>query len=101
MGAAFTLSSLPAGDSLRARFGVLVVELVELKPLTRGIEWPTVALAFAIYGLWLLITLLYRDLPWWALTGLGGWVIAWQLNLQHETIHGHPTRNRPVNEAIG
>jgi fatty acid desaturase len=23
------------------------------------------------------------------------------LNLQHETIHGHPTRNRRVNEAIG
>jgi fatty acid desaturase len=59
------------------------------------------ALDFAIYGLWLLITLFQNDLPWWALTGLGGWIIAWQLNLQHETIHGHPTRNRRVNEAIG
>ena len=28
-------------------------------------------------------------------------LIAWQLNLQHETIHGHPTPNRFVNEAIG
>jgi fatty acid desaturase len=77
------------------------VEFVELKPLKRGIEWPTVALAFAIYGLWLLVTALYRDLPWWALTALGGWTIAWHLNLQHEIIHGHPTRNRRVNEAIG
>ena len=46
-------------------------------------------------------TFFYRDLPWWALTALGAWIIAWQLNLQHETIHGHPTRNRRVNEAIG
>ena len=43
----------------------------------------------------------YRDLPWWGLAAIGAWVIAWQLNLQHETIHGHPTRNRRVNEAIG
>ena len=28
------------------------MEIVDLPPLKRGIEWPTVALAFAIYGLW-------------------------------------------------
>ena len=39
-------------------------------------------------------TYFYRDLPWWGLTAIGAWIIAWQLNLQHETIHGHPTRNR-------
>jgi fatty acid desaturase len=77
------------------------VEIVELPPLGRHIEWPTAALAFTIYGLWLLTTYFYRDLPWWGLIPLGAWIIAWQLNLQHETIHGHPTRNRSVNEAIG
>ena len=77
------------------------MEIVELPPLSRHIEWPTTALAFAIYALWLSATFFYRDLPWWSLTALGAWVIAWQLNLQHETIHGHPTRNRRVNEAIG
>ena len=77
------------------------MEIVELSPLSRHIEWPTVALAFIIYGLWFLATLFYRDLPWWGLAAIGAWVIAWQLNLQHETIHGHPTRNRRVNEAIG
>jgi fatty acid desaturase len=35
------------------------------------------------------------------LLALGGWITTWQLNLQHETIHGHPTRNRRVNEMIG
>ena len=48
-----------------------------------------------------LATFFYRDLPWWGLTAIGAWTIAWQLNLQHETIHGHPTRNRRINEAIG
>ena len=46
-------------------------------------------------------TFFHRDLPWWALTALGAWTVTWQLNLQHETIHGHPTRNRRLNEAIG
>ena len=86
---------------LRVSWGTPLVEIVELPPLKRGIEWPTAALAFVIYGLWLMATYFYRDLPWWALTALGAWIIAWQLNLQHETIHGHPTRNRRVNEAIG
>jgi fatty acid desaturase len=32
---------------------------------------------------------------------LGGWLIAWQGSLQHETIHGHPTRWPLLNRAIG
>ncbi len=81
--------------------GTTFVEIVELPPLKRGVEWPTVALAVAIYGLWLSATFFHDDLPWWALTALGAWVVTWQLSLQHETIHGHPTRNRRLNEAIG
>ena len=77
------------------------MEIVELPPLKRRIEWPTAALAFVIYASWLMATYFYRDLPWWGLPAIGGWIIAWQLNLQHETIHGHPTRKRAVNEAIG
>ncbi len=77
------------------------MDIVELPPLKSRIEWPTATLAFIIYGLWLLATYCYRELPWWALTAIGAWIVAWQLNLQHETIHGHPTRNRRVNEAIG
>jgi fatty acid desaturase len=83
------------------RLGTTALEIVELPPLSRRIEWPTVALAFVIYGLWFFATFFHRDLPWWGLTAIGAWTIAWQLNLQHETIHGHPTRNRRINEAIG
>jgi fatty acid desaturase len=75
--------------------------IVELPPLGRRIEWPTIALAIVIYGWWFLATFFWRELPWWALAVLGAWVIAWQMNLQHEIIHGHPTRSRLVNEAIG
>lgn len=83
------------------RLGTAAVEIVELPPLRRRVEWPTVGLASVIYGLWFLTTFYYRELPWWGLSAIGAWTIAWQLNLQHETIHGHPTRNRAVNEAIG
>ncbi len=48
-----------------------------------------------------IVTWFWRDLPWWALAPLGAWIIAWQMNLQHEVIHGHPTPWRTVNEALG
>ena len=77
------------------------MDIIELPPLGRRIEWPTIALTAVIYGLWLLATLYWRDLPWPALMLAGAWIIAWQMNLQHEIIHGHPTRSRRVNLAIG
>ncbi len=77
------------------------MEIVELPPLGRRLEWPTIGLAIVVYGLWLLVTFFYRALPWGALVAVGAWTIAWQLNLQHETIHGHPTKNRHINDAIG
>ena len=77
------------------------MDIVELPPLGRRVEWPTIALAVVIYGWWGLATWFWRDLPLWALVPLGAWIIAWQMNLQHEVIHGHPTPWRAVNEAIG
>ena len=77
------------------------LDIVELPPLGRRLETPTIALAIVIYGLWGFATGFWREIPWWALMPLGAWVIAWQMNLQHEVIHGHPTPWRTVNEAIG
>jgi fatty acid desaturase len=77
------------------------VTIVEIPPIRQKIEWPTVLLGFVIYGLWFLTTYFYASLPWWALTALGAWTVAWHLNFQHETIHGHPTRVRAVNFAFG
>jgi fatty acid desaturase len=67
----------------------------------RGIEWPTVALAAVIYSSWLAVTYFHAVLPWWLLAALGTWLVAWHSSLQHEVLHGHPTRSRAVNKAIG
>ena len=78
------------------------MEILELPPLKREIEWPTVTLAVGH-----LRTMAHSHFfppsicRGGRLTALGAWIVTWQLNLQHETIHGHPTRNRRVNEAIG
>jgi fatty acid desaturase len=65
------------------------------------VEWPTVALAASIYGLWFAVTYFWRFLPWPALTFLGAICVAWHMSLQHEIIHNHPTRWRRINRAWG
>jgi fatty acid desaturase len=64
-------------------------------------EWPTVLLAIAIYGGWLLLTAFHAALPSPLLMFAGAWLIAWHGSLQHETIHGHPTRSKRINALIG
>lgn len=65
------------------------------------IEWPTVTLALTIYGLWLAFTFYWAQIPYPLLFLAGGWVIAWHGSLQHEVLHGHPTRFRRVNDIVG
>lgn len=67
----------------------------------RAVEWPTVSLAIAVYGGWLAVTACAAMLPMPLLVLLGGWFLGWHGSLQHETIHGHPTRWRWVNDLIG
>jgi fatty acid desaturase len=65
------------------------------------VEWPTLAVATLIYGGWLALTVWHQHIPTPLLAVLGGWLIAWQGSLQHETIHGHPTSRRWLNRMIG
>ncbi|MEP9404100.1 fatty acid desaturase [Sphingomonas silueang] len=67
----------------------------------RRVEWPTLLLATAVYGGWAAVTLWWAVLPVPLLVVLGGWFLGWHGSLQHETIHGHPTRVRWINDAIG
>jgi fatty acid desaturase len=67
----------------------------------RSVEWPTIQLAVAIYGGWLALTWWHAALPMPLVALVGAWLVAWQGSLQHETIHGHPTRWRWLNDAIG
>jgi fatty acid desaturase len=77
--------------------GIVVAD----EQLLPGTEWPTWALCLTIYGGWLALTWWHAALPaWLVLPGLG-WLVAWQASLQHEVLHGHPTRVRKINDAIG
>jgi fatty acid desaturase len=67
----------------------------------RRFEAPTLGLATLIYGGWLLLTFWWRSLPIWVAAPLGAWLCAWQMSLQHEVIHGHPTPYRRLNDLIG
>jgi len=56
------------------------------------IDWPTVGLAVAIYTAFLLLTYFYAAIPWWLLLPLGAFVVGLHGSLQHEAVHGYPTR---------
>ncbi|MDF2097395.1 fatty acid desaturase [Aquibaculum arenosum] len=58
----------------------------------RPFGWPTLLVALAIYGAFGLVTWFHDPLPWWSLALLGGYLVAWQGSLQHEIVHGHPSR---------
>jgi len=59
-------------------------------------EWPKFATLFGCYGGW--IALLFAPL-WLSVPGLAV-MIALQSSLQHEIIHGHPTRHPLLNAAL-
>lgn len=57
-----------------------------------GVEWPTLFVVIAIYAAWLGLTRFQAVIPIWLLVPAGAVTIAWHGSLQHEVIHGHPTR---------
>lgn len=64
------------------------------------IEWPTVYLLMVCYGLWAAAGyVVYPSFPVVALT-LMGVAVALHSSLQHEVLHGHPTRSAKINEAL-
>ncbi len=67
----------------------------------KPVEWPTVGLAFVIYSGWVLILFYHASLPASVVGFVGAWLIAWHGSLQHELLHGHPTRWSAVNTALG
>lgn len=54
-----------------------------------------------IYLSWLGLTWFHASLPAPLLFVLGGFIVCWHGSLQHETIHGHPTRKRWLNALLG
>jgi fatty acid desaturase len=65
-----------------------------------GVEWPTLGLIVGCYALWGATGLLiWPAHPVVALVLLG-FVVALQSSITHEVLHGHPTRNARINEAL-
>ena len=72
----------------------------ETNAVWRRLELPTWAVATAVYLGFGLLTWHYHALPIWLLPLLGGWFVCWHGSLQHEIVHGHPTRWSWLNAAI-
>jgi len=70
-------------------------------PVTRRVEWPTVAVAAAVYGGWSAIVVWHGALPWPITAALLTVVVAWHGSLQHEVLHGHPFGIRWADEVVG
>ncbi len=64
------------------------------------VEWPTLLLLAATYAFWALGTTVASS--WFLPLGIGlaAVAIAQFSSLQHEVLHGHPFRNRLLNEAL-
>lgn len=65
------------------------------------VNWRTLCVACVILGGFVLWSVNFAALPLWLAAPIGSVLLTWYGSLQHETIHGHPTRSRRVNAAIG
>ena len=69
--------------------------------IERCVELPTLGVALVTHGGFLVLTVLFRELPILVSAPLGALLLAWYGSLQHETIHGHPTSSRRFNRMLG
>ncbi|MFK7944960.1 MAG: fatty acid desaturase [Paracoccaceae bacterium] len=63
------------------------------------LEGPTLVALIGCYGLWITGLWIYGQIGPWALPVLAI-ATAFHSSLQHEILHGHPTRSASVNEAL-
>src|SRR5262249_7062967 len=66
-----------------------------------AVELPTLLLIFAVYAGWLGITYGYASLSPWVVVPVGILLITLHGSLQHEMVHGHPTRWLSFNRMLG
>ena len=75
-------------------------------PAARGVpraavEMPTLLLLLADYGGWLAITYTYARWPLLIVAAIGTLLVTLHSSLQHEVVHGHPTRWKALNRVFG
>jgi fatty acid desaturase len=64
------------------------------------IEWLTIALIAAVYAVIGSLVWFHAIVPWWVMLPVGAYAACLHSSLQHEVLHGHPTRNRMINEIL-
>ncbi len=64
------------------------------------VEIPTVLLIVFSYAALGVLVYFHRLLPWWVLLLAGSTSASMHSSLQHEVLHGHPTRWRWLNESM-
>ncbi len=69
-------------------------------PRENGCEWPTLALIVGTSSVWMLLIGSYGLLGGWLVWPLAAVLVTLQASLQHEVLHGHPTRSPAINEAL-
>jgi len=72
-----------------------------LRQPPQGIELPTLFVAVAICGGYLALTLNFERLPLVFAAPALCVLLSWYSSLQHEIIHGHPTRSPRFNQLLG
>ncbi len=65
------------------------------------VELPTLFLLLVVYGGWLTITVAYGRWPLVIVAPIATLLITLHSSLQHEIVHGHPTRWNSVNRLFG
>lgn len=68
--------------------------------LARNCEWPTLGLILATATAWCVLILNYDGLGGLIVFPLAALLVTLQSSLQHEVLHGHPTRSPGLNEAL-
>jgi fatty acid desaturase len=66
-----------------------------------AVEWPTVMLILGCYGSWLFLTHAYAAWPLWVVAPLVAITLTLHSSVQHEILHGHPTRSVAINRLFG
>ncbi|WP_155197659.1 fatty acid desaturase [Roseibium hamelinense] len=63
-------------------------------------EWPTLALLIFVFGGWAGLLYFANALGYWLCFPFLALLITLSSSLQHEVLHGHPTRSKMFNEAL-
>jgi fatty acid desaturase len=81
----------------------VTTDTVQTPKLIEGnakLEWPTIGLFALIYLSFAVLIVFHASFPLWLWLALAAWTSAWWGSLQHEALHGHPTRLGWLNHAL-